>query len=287
MSSRNADITSPTPLWAVNLLTFFASIGTGVVWNGISFIAEHDYHFAKAITLALYGVMGATYVLGAFSTGRALRLLERRLSPRAALGVILTCEAAACVSLWFVHADWMLWAVACVMSVLSSWLWPIVESYLTAGRHGADMRSAIGWWNLSWTGATALALVLMMPVMQSDPGMLHVAGYSIKIEARLAIVLLGALHAVALVPLTRFQRVPAAHDQEMSATSDEPEYPLLLRAARMLLPLSYVMTSAMSPLLPYLMDALHLKVEWRTAASPTRPPINTASTPWWSRSSGA
>lgn len=269
MSGPRDRLTSATPLWAVNLLTFLASIGTGVVWNGISFIAENDYKFAKTTTLKLYGVMGLTYVIGALSTGRVLRLLESHLSPRAALGIILTCEAAVCMSLGLVRADWMLWAVACVMSVLSSWLWPIVESYLTAGRHGPQMRSAIGWWNLNWTGATALALVLMMPVMKPDPAVFHFAGVSVHMEARLAIVVLGALHLAALIPLCWFHRSPGSHDHEMSATSVSREYPFLLRAARILLPLSYVMNSAMTPLLPYLMNDLDLAKVNQTLATST------------------
>jgi MFS family permease len=248
-ASTNAH-TPPTPLWAINSLTFMASIGTGVVWNGISFIAEHDYRFSKKMTLSLYLVMGLTYVIGAFSTGRVLRWLESVLSPRTALGAILLCESLVCLSLWLVRADWMLWAVACVMSVLSSWCWPIVESYLTAGRHGAQMRSAIGWWNMSWTGATAIALVLMTFVMQT--------------EARMAIVLLGALHAVALIPLMRFERSPGKHDHESSATAVQREYPFLLRAAHTLLPMAYVMVSAMGALMPYLMNDLHLDTAVQT-----------------------
>jgi hypothetical protein len=48
--------------------------------------------------------------------------------------------------------------------------WPIVESYLSAGRHGAEMRAAIGWFNVTWTPATATAL-LLMPIV-SRAGML-------------------------------------------------------------------------------------------------------------------
>ncbi len=245
----------PTPLWAVNALTFLASIGTGVVWNGVSFIAEHDYVFPKRLTLALYLVMGGTYVIGAISTGRVLRFVNTWLSPRSALGLILVFEAAVCTGPYFVHEDWMLWVVSCLISVLSSWLWPIVESYLTAGRHGAEMRRAIGWWNLCWTGAVATAMILMSPLVEQ--------------HARLAIVLLGGLHLVALAPLVCFGRFPGTHDRETSHASISPEYPFLLRAARLLLPLSYVLNSAMTPLLPYLMNNLNIEKKYQTIATST------------------
>ena len=66
-----------TPLLAVCAVTFLASIGTGVVWNGISFIAKHDYGFTQSQTLMLYAVMGVTYVAGALPTGAVLRALRR------------------------------------------------------------------------------------------------------------------------------------------------------------------------------------------------------------------
>jgi hypothetical protein len=231
-------------------VTFLASIGTGVVWNGVPFIAKHDYGFSNTTTLWLYVMMGSTYVVGAFSTGRALRWFDRVVSPRTALAMILTAEAVVCSGPALVGEDWMLWLVAGMISILSSWLWPIIESYMTAGRHGRQMRNAIGWWNLSWTGAVGIALVAMAPLVEE--------------HARLSIVVLGALHAVALVPLRWFARAPAAHDDALAEASVAPEYPFLLRAARLLLPLSYVLNSAMSPLLPYLMTRLELEAEAQT-----------------------
>lgn len=259
----------PTPLWAISAVTFLASMGTGVVWNGISFIAKHDYHFTERKTLALYLVLGVTYIAGAFSTSHVLRRLEHLLSPRAVLGLILGSEAVVCSAPYFVHADWMLWVVACLMSMLGSWQWPIVESYLTAGRHGPRMRRAIGWWNLSWTTAVALAVFLMAPLMTAEPPVISFLGKNVVLHPRLAIVVLGMLHAIALIPLRLFKQSPGRHDQDMSVAAAQREYPLLLQAARVLLPLSYVLNSAMSPLLPFLFQKLELRPQWETPVTST------------------
>jgi hypothetical protein len=223
-----------SPLWAINLLTFLASIGTGIVWNGLSFVAESTYHFEKGRTLTMYLLMGVTYVVSALSTGRVLRALERFVTPRSALGLILLLEAAIC---------------------FSSWLWPIIESYVTAGRHGAAMRDALGWWNVCWTSAVAASMVVIGPL--------------IKDHGRDAIALMGAVHAVALVPLIWLSPEPDPHDEELHAAAVDTEYPWLLDAARLLLPISYVLNSAMSPLLPYLMNALHIDKGWQTPATST------------------
>jgi hypothetical protein len=240
----------PTPLAAVNGLTFLASIGTGVVWNGISFIAEQEYHFDKRQTITLYIVMGATYIGGAFWTGSVLRTLASILQPRTALAMIFICEALICLSIGLVRQTWMLWIVASVVSVLSSWQWPIVESYLTAGRHGSQMREAMGWWNICWTSAVAVAMLLIAPL--------------IKDHGRLAIVMVGAVHLLAIAPLCWFAATPGVHDDHAAATSVQTEYPLLLRAARMLLPLSYVLNSAMSPLLPFMLNNLGVEKGFQT-----------------------
>ena len=254
----------PTPLWGVCAVSFLASIGTGVVWNGVPFIAKHDYGFTQRQTLWLYVVLGLTYVIGAMSTSRVLQFVESRLSPRSVLALILGLEAAVCASLALVKAGWMLTLVACAISVLSSFLWPIIESYLTAGRHGRDMRRAIGWWNMSWTSAVAIALVLMMPMMHEQPSTVQVAGFSIRLEPRLAIIVLGLLHAVALIPLMWFERIPGSHDAAKSDASIQREYPFLLRAARVLLPLGYVLNAAMSPLMPYVLERIGVHQQWET-----------------------
>lgn len=268
--SRAADHASAaTPLWAVNLLTFLASIGTGVMWNGVSFIAKHDYGFEKGQTLCLYFVLGVMYVIGAASTGAVLRRVERWISPRAVLALIFALETIASIGLAAGEKSWTLWLVACSISVLSSWQWPIVESYLTAGRHGRGMRDAIGWWNLWWTTAVAVTLILIAPLMREPPFVVHVMGQDLRLAPRLAIVCLGALNAAALVMLIWFGSRPGEHGHEESQAAVNAEYPMLLKAARLLLPLSYVMNSAMSPLLPYLFAKLALPAEWETPVTST------------------
>ena len=53
----------------------------------------------------------------------------------------------------------------------------------------------------------------------------------------------------------------------IAAVATGPGYRSLLRSARILLPLSYVLTSAMSPLLPFRFRDLGVAVEWATPAT--------------------
>src|SRR3990172_6400530 len=128
-----------TPMAAVLVMTFACSLGTGVFWHGIPFIAKHTYGFTQTRNLAMAAAMGAIYTLGAFTAGRLTRRVERRVSPR---GLLATCVAAlAAVSRGPILAsgEWALWLAGIAGSYVSSVLWPVIESYVTAGRHGPAM----------------------------------------------------------------------------------------------------------------------------------------------------
>ena len=250
-----------TPLPAIHALTFLASIGTGVIWNGVPFIAKHEFGFPESRTLQLYVLIGVIYIAGALAAGSVVRRAERRLSARSLLAMILVLQALVCILPLAFNAQrdpagWSLWFVAAATSALSSFLWPIVESYITSGRHGRAMRSAIGWWNVIWTSAVAIGVIGMAPLLEQG-------------NPRLAIVGLGALNIVALASLRWFRPWPGAHDESMSQAAITPEYPHLLRAARVLLPLSYLLVGSLSPLMPYLLARVQVGLGWETPATAT------------------
>ncbi|MHC4827609.1 MAG: hypothetical protein ACYTEY_13715, partial [Planctomycetota bacterium] len=155
-----------TPLAAVLGLTFLCSLGTGVFWHGVPFIAKHTYDFSQTRNLLLAAAMGGVYTLGAFTAGRVTRLVERWLTPRGVLAACVTTLAVVCLGPITVDREWALWLAAIVGTWVTAIIWPLIESYLTAGRHGAQMRSAIGWFNLTWAPAVAIPLLAMAPILE-------------------------------------------------------------------------------------------------------------------------
>jgi hypothetical protein len=134
---------APAPLGSVLAITFLASVSGGAFWSGIFFVTAGHYHFPPARNLALGAAMGFVYALSARYTGSLLRLLGQRLSARGIL--VLTLGIWGLVSLAPLAArqgQGVLWATALAGAVASAATWPVVESYLSAGRHGAAMRSA-------------------------------------------------------------------------------------------------------------------------------------------------
>ena len=253
--NANKNLVAPTPISAVLSLTLLASIGTGVIWNGVPFIAKAEYGYNQTQTLLMYLVIGLTYISGAMTAARFLKFIERWMTARTLLVLILIIQSVICLGPLFVKAAWILWVVVGITSLLASFLWPIIESYLTAGRHGREMRRAIGWWNVVWTSSVAASLWFMAPFLKED--------------ALFAIVALGGFNVVALITLYWFKRNPGMHDEEMSEESITSEYPFLLRSVRILLPLSYVLNSALGPLLPYLLNRLEVDIIWQTPTAAT------------------
>lgn len=249
---------SAAPLSALLGLTFLASIGTGIFWNGLAFIAENDYGYDERMNFLLYVVMGVTYVAGALGAGPTTRRLERWLTPRAVLGWILLVQAASCLLPFIVASSASIWIVGVMMSVLSSMLWPIVESYLSSGRHGRGLRLSMGWWNLTWTSAVVISMLLMAPLMGASTPL-----------TKWAIIGLAGLNMLALVTLRWFPSRPGAHGEEAGIPEETIEYPALLRSARVLLPLSYLLVGTISPLMPYLVAHLNVEDAWKTPATAT------------------
>ena len=245
-----------TPLGAVLGLTFLCSLSTGVFWHGVPFIAKHTYEFSQTRNLLLAAAMGGVYTIGAFTAGRVTRLVERWLTPRGVLAACIMVLALVCLGpIITVDQEWALWLAALMGTWVTAIIWPVVESYLTAGRHGAQMRSAIGRFNLTWAPAVAIPLLAMAPILER--------------HGEWAIGAFVPISVVALVMLAWFARHPGHHDPVTADAHVGGEYRLLLRSARVLLPLSYVLSSAMNPILPYRFEALDVAVWWETPATAT------------------
>jgi hypothetical protein len=226
-------------------VTFLGSVSSGVFWAGIIFITAESYHFSATRNLVLATAMGGVYALAARLAGTLVRAVERRLTPRAVLvGTLLAWGLAAIAPIvWPGEAS--LWVAALVGAAAAAVTWPIVESYLAAGRHGAAMRSAIGWFNVTWTPATAVPLLLMPLMAHANP-----LG---------TLMLSAAVNGVAALALVGLPPRPAAHEAEAAHAAVGPEYPALGRAAAWLLPLSYLLSATLAPVLPHRLAAVGLE----------------------------
>ena len=227
----------PAPLRAILAVTFLGSVAGGVFWAAIFFVTAAHYGFSPSRNLVLAAAMGTLYALTAATTGHLMRTLLARWSPRAVLQAALAAWTAAGLLPLFAAGEPAMWAAGLLGAVASALTWPVVESYLGAGRHGADMRAAIGWFNVTWTPAVAAGLLLLPLVSRAS--------------ALGPLALSAAGSAAALLSTWMLPRQPGAHEAAAAAGAVGVEYPRLRQAAQWLLPFSYVLCSAMSPVLPH------------------------------------
>ncbi|HYF15006.1 MAG TPA: hypothetical protein VD971_08050 [Phycisphaerales bacterium] len=249
------------PLWSVLIFTFLNSVGTGVATSGIFFIAQDGYGFTQAQNFALGVLQGLTYVPAALLAGPLLRRLRSSaawLSERGVLvclmvGMGLLAAAPALVRRLAepgaAPAQWPIWALVALYTPLTGLLWPIVESFLSGGKSGAALRRDIGVWNVVWSSALVFAYWGISPLIKDTP--------------EVALLGLGVVQFIACACLVWFP----AHAPEHGHVEREPHPPVykdLLRAFRVLLPLSYLALSALSPYLASLMGRLGVDPSWRT-----------------------
>ena len=246
----NPLVNKPTPLIATLVFTALASTGTSVVWSGLPFIAKIQYGFSESANLALYVTIGLVYVLGALSSGWLTKKLQPHISSRCILGSLLVIQTGACSLPLFSDQGWVIWVAGAVACMCSSWVWPIVESYVVAGRHGRSMRRSIGWWNIVWMISVAAVMFAMAPLMEH--------------HASMALVGLGGMNVLAICVLPWFVSTPAIHEESMAMEVVPKEYPALLLGARILLPLSYIICGVLSPLLPFVLSGLEVSIFWQT-----------------------
>lgn len=244
---------APAPLGVVLPLTFFGSVAGGAFWAVTFFVAARVHAFSPLANLALAVAMGLVYAAGAWRAGALQRAVSPWLSPRGLCRAMLALVLAAAVLPLALRAPAGLVVASLAGCFAMSVLWPVVEAYVSGGRQGAGLRRAVGNFNTTWSAAVPLTLVLV-PVL----GARHIDwAYAVTAGTTL----------VALAFAGRLPRDLAPHDHAGAAVAQGDEYPALMRCAQALLPLSYVFSSMLAPLLPHRLAALGIGADRETLAA--------------------
>lgn len=228
------------------LVTALGSVSGGVFWTGVFFLTREDYGFSPAENLVLALVMGTGYALVAHSAGRIGMAFER-FGVRRLVALALVAWAVSAALPAVIATRVGIWIGAVLGAAVPGVVWPIVESFLGGGRHGAELRRVLGPFNLTWTLSTALPLLVFPWLTRLHPlgPLLLCAGTN-----------LAAAFALRLLPFR-----PAPPQLEHAEAAVGAEYPALLVASRWLLPLSYLLLSVLSPILPHRLAHLGLTLD--------------------------
>jgi len=253
----------PAPLWAVQSMVFLASMGTGVVTNGIFFIAKESGGFTPSMNFGLGLLLGVMYILGAAGVGPVLKRVAARnprVSSRGVVAGLSVCMGAAALVPPVVASLAPEWAAAGVWigvgfyALCSGAFWPIVESYLGGGRSGHRLRRSVGQFNILWALAVLVSLWGMAPLLDRAP---------LAVLVVFGLIQLGA--TVLVVPMGR---EPGRHVDEQHEPHP-PVYLPLLTTFRLLLPTSFYVVSIWSPFAPEALDRLGVEIGWQTPVAAT------------------
>lgn len=245
-----APTTAIAPRWVVLTVTWANSLGSGLLWGGVPFVTELQYGFTKGENLLLALAESVIYVIVALASGPILRRFEGRgLTPRIVLMTIFTVQLVA--SGLALTGMWGVIAAACIFSAVGAALWPIMESYVSSGQHGGNMRRSIGIFNVTWMSATGAALLLMAPLVAYG-------------QASRTLLVLAPISLLSIFLLRWFPARPAAHPPEHAHTHIAPQYAYLLRATRFVMPTSYIFISVIGPVLPFLLRDLAIDDAMKT-----------------------
>jgi hypothetical protein len=247
---------SSTPLPTVLAFTFLNSIATGVVTTGIAFVATAAYHFGPGANYALSCLLGLTYAGGAFAAGPLVLALQRHfplLDPRRLLLAVVAGMAALAALPLVLDAAVAPWVLMALYSPLAGLSWPIVEAYLSGGRR--ELHRAVVRFNLTWSLALAIAYWAMGPLLATAP--LAILGC------------VAAVHVVSIAIAVRFDPVPARHEDEHVDPRAQQLSREQLPRFRALLPVSYLLFSALTPILPTTFGYLGIGIGWQAPLAAT------------------
>ena len=235
------------------LLTFLECAAAIFLERGIYFFTDERLHFTPTQNLWLAMLFGICYALGAWlSHPIAHRLGEKRML-RGLLVILIGLHA------WIgfmPHGIGLVVAFAGIGLMIGA-KWPIIESYVNAGRSTHDTIKSVGRFNLAWASSVPLTLAAVGPLLD---GPYPASMFWIALS----------LHVTGLGLTWPLPQVPAHLPDDHPHRPDGPTsryYHALLRSSRWALLGSCAMMFLVAPLMPTIFDRLHVAVDWAPAAS--------------------
>ena len=227
------------------LLTVFTTSFAGTLLQRGAYFYTHDVlGFSQAQNLCLALVVGVTYIAGAVAS----HPLSARFAERPTLLSVLLALVSVHVLIAAVPSATLLVAALALVGFLQGSMWPIFESYMSAGETPRSLARILTRYNITWALSVPLSLALA--------GMIIASG-----SPRLLFVAAASLFSLVALSCRTFPRQPAhleADHAERPNAAVLHSYRALLSAARLAMLLSYALMYVLAPLMPEIMKSLGL-----------------------------
>ena len=236
----------------VLLLSFAGSLASVLTMRGGYFFSHEVFHFTTRDNLWLALGGGVTYVAGALPSHRlAVRFGERRVLLASMLAQM------ACLGGLIVWSEPAVF-VACqlVFQLGNGLMWPVVESYVSAGRSPLETARALGRFNVTWSSTVPTGVMLSGPIIEHGGTWLFGAA------------LIGFVVCLASAPWLPARPAHLSHDApERLDPTHSLRYQRLLRSSRWLLLFGYTIFFLLPPLMPQLFEDMGHDVATATAVA--------------------
>ncbi|HEY3255661.1 MAG TPA: MFS transporter [Polyangiaceae bacterium] len=227
------------------LLTVFTSSFAGtLLQRGAYFYTHQVLGFSQAQNLWLALLVGVTYIAGA----TASHPLSGRLGERRTLLSVLLAMVSVYLLIAAVPAAALLVVALALIAFLQGAMWPIFETYMSAGETPRNLGRVLSRYNISWA--------LSVPLSLAAAGLLIASG-----APRLLFVTAAALFGWVAFACRAFPRAPAhleADHAERPNAALLHSYRALLSASRLAMLLSYALMYVLAPLMPEIMTGIGL-----------------------------
>lgn len=237
-------------LVALFVLTFLESVAATLIQRGLYFYTHENLGFSEAQNLWIAFGFGAVYIGGAFAShGLSLRFGERRV-----LIGCMTALLALHVVMAIFPAAWLLIGSVLGTAIVQGAKWPVVESYVSAGRAPKQLLPLLSRYNVTWASAGFVAVGVTGAIVGTGVPSLF---FWFPALLNLAAILL------ALRLPARPQHLDHQHP-ERPAASELSSMRSLLGSARWSMIASYALLYVLAPLMPSILAQLRLPVTLAT-----------------------
>ncbi len=218
---------------------FFASFAGTLLQRGAYFFTHDILGFSQAQNLWLALLVGMTYIVGATSSHKlAVRFGERR----ALLGILLALALAHALLAGFSSAALLVPVFAAIAAIQGA-MWPLFESYMSAGETPQELAPALSRYNISWALSVPASLALAGPLIASG-------------SPRSLFAVATVLYIGVALSCSRFPSHPVHLDAGHADRPDERtlvSYRALLLSARFAMIGGYALMYVLAPLMPEIM----------------------------------
>ncbi len=233
---------------------------------GLFFFAEARLDFSPTQNLWLAVLHGATYVVGALLS----HPLSDKLGEKRTLVGVLVLQALLTAWMAWRPDAWSVWVVSPVLLTVYGLKWPVVESYVVAGRTPRQTTAALGKFNVTWSASVALA--------GTFAGVLIKAGAAALFLASVGCTAVTIALCVAFLPRV-LQHLDHDHPERPDPALSQ-RYGRLLRSCRWTMMSGYALERVALPLLPMIFASMGVGVAAASALAMLMAWSRTAAFAW-------